>query len=413
MINSARSAHEMQPAWLHAARNAYADLFKACGLPTRKHEHWQYADVQQLSALQNQSALASTLADVQQHPAIFAQQQLLLPFINGYLQTLPAVNDAYVACSLQQASVQHADLLASYFTQTIDGERHPLALLNAARFTDGLFLYLPDNCRLNLPIQLFNFMQAAAQPAFVHHVIILGKGAHLELLDTYHSAEQSNTIDNISFNVFLAEAASFNYYKLQQQQTTAMHTAYMKVQQGKNSVCRYYNLSLGAQFSRDDVVIDLQAEGAQAFAYGLYHLQQDAQYNDHHLEILHNASHTQSSMLYKGIVEKKARAVFNGRLLCAKDMEKINAQQANHNLLLDQQGEIYAKPELEIYAQDVQCKHGATIGDLSAEALFYLRSRGLSADAAIRILLAAFRLDILHTIDNQAIKSYLRGAEAL
>ena len=165
--------------------------------------------------------------------------------------------------------------------------------------------------------------------------------------------------------------------------------------------------NMGADFARDDVAITLQQTGAKCHTSGFYHTSRDNQYVDHHVDVLHAAAHTQSDMLYKGIIDKKSRAVFNGRLHVAAGAQKIQAVQGNHHLLLSASGEAYSKPELEIYADDVKCRHGATTGQLDQDALFYLRARGIPYKEAVHILLKSFAEDVLQRIQDKAIQEQI------
>ncbi|MBA3661366.1 MAG: Fe-S cluster assembly protein SufD [Gammaproteobacteria bacterium] len=396
------------PLWMNQKRDAHWQAFLQHGLPTRQDERWKYVDLNIREALQLASAKSI-------HPAIQKSDAVLddsinVSFVNGYFQPLPAP-DSIIVCSIREALQNHEILIKPYLEKTLDAKdakRFPLANLNAASFEDGLFLYIPANCKVALPIQLLSSVCLAETKIALHHLIVVDKNAHLEFLETYHSSIESLTVQNNATHIYLEEGSTINYYKLQHENAAAIHIAYTYIHQSKASMCSYYNFTNGAHFSRDDVVIDLQGEGALAKAFGFYQLHHPDQYVDQHLEILHHASHTQSSMFYKGVLYAQNRGVFNGRLLIAKDIKKIKAEQTNHNLLLNNRAEMNSKPELEIYADDVQCNHGATIGELDEAAIFYLRARGLSKDAAIHTLLKGFSEEVFNTIENILVKTYLK-----
>jgi Fe-S cluster assembly protein SufD len=177
--------------------------------------------------------------------------------------------------------------------------------------------------------------------------------------------------------------------------------------QQKDSCVSLVNFSLGAKFARDDVMVTLQEAGSECRTAGFYRLTNDNQYIDNHINIDHAAPRSCSEMVYKGVLDKKSRAVFNGRLYVGTGAQKIEAQQQNHNLLLSNVAEVYSKPELEIYADDVKCKHGATTGQLDQDALFYLRARGIEKTEAVNLLLQAFAADILQKITHADIKAHI------
>lgn len=272
-------------------------------------------------------------------------------------------------------------------------------------FIDGLFIYLPDGCRLETPIHLLSLItddsDFIAQP---HHLIILGKQSKMVYTEEHHALVSSAYFMNTVTSIYLHQDAVLEQYKLQRESLNAAHMANTFIYQHKNSEVSLVNITSGGLFSRDDVVVKLQEAGANCKTSGFYRLRHDNQYIDHHIDINHQAPHSQSEMLYKGIADKKSRAVFNGRLHIEKDAQKILAYQANHNLLLSHDAEIYSKPELEIYADDVKCKHGATTGQIDDEALFYLRSRGINKADAINIMLAGFSEEVLKRVIHEGIR---------
>ena len=215
---------------------------------------------------------------------------------------------------------------------------------------------------------------------------------------------------NMMTTIHVAKNAKMQHYKIQQEGRKAVHLASHFVHQQQNSTFSHVNFSSGALFARDDLVVQLLESGAECHTGGFYHLRYDQQFIDNHVVINHVAAHSNSDMLYKGIMENKSRAVFNGRLHVEKNAQKILAYQANHNLLLSKDAEVYSKPELEIYADDVKCKHGATTGQLDEQALFYMRSRGIPRHEALSILLQGFAEEIMQRITHEGIRRRVQEA---
>jgi Fe-S cluster assembly protein SufD len=191
-----------------------------------------------------------------------------------------------------------------------------------------------------------------------------------------------------------------DYCKKQNENKKSIHIAHTLVKQLQNSKLSLSSFLCGGLFARDEVKVKLLEPGASCHTGGYYGSSVDNQYVDYHIDIYHLASHSMSEMLFKGTIDKKSRAVFNGKLYVEKDVQKILAHQTNHNLLLSKEAEIYSKPELEIYADDVKCKHGASIGQINHEALFYLRTRGISYSDALAILREGFADDIVQRIKH-------------
>ncbi len=390
------------------------ESFLANELPTRKNERYKYAD---FSCLKDKEfSLAKRCDDELIQDAIHQHrlqhgESILMVFVNGYfmpmLSDLAKLTPNVIACRLQDAlnDPHHADLVKQYVAENIDTGKYPFANLNTAIATDGLFFYLPNHCEVDLPLHLLSIaIDETEFCTYPKHVFVLGENSKLTIVEEFFSHKQQAYIMNEVKHITLAKDAKLNYCKIQNEGRLAIHLAHIFLQQMQNSFVTVTNFSFGAQFARDDLVVLLKEPGAKCKTAGFYRLRQYDQYIDHHIDISHAATHSTSEMLYKGVLAEKSRAVFNGRLLVEKDAQKTLAYQANHNLLLSNQAEIYSKPELEIYADDVKCKHGATTGQLDQDALFYLRARGINKDDAINILLQGFAEEILQRIDHPGIK---------
>lgn len=400
------------PDWLKQFRQAQWDAFIKNGLPTRKDERWKYTD---LSFLANQSFSIAKPVDADKLHDIIHQYRLqkgnsyLLVMVNGYF--MPSLSDlsklpkGVTVSSLHDALLVQPAEMQNYWNTQIDAQKTPFASLNAAMGNDGLYIALADYCELTEPVHVLSLVmnqeECFVQPQLL---IVMGKSSQMMLTEEHGSSMTQSYFKNVLTTIRLEDDAKLQWVKLQQEGHNAAHVANTFIFQKHNSEVSCVNISVGAQFARDDLIVKLQAAGANCRTSGFYHLRSDNQYIDHHVDIAHLAPHSQSEMLYKGILEKKSRAVFNGRLLVEKDAQKILAYQANHNLLLSNEAEVYSKPELEIYADDVKCKHGATTGQLDQDALFYLRSRGIEKAEAMTLLLAGFSDEIIQRITHAGIK---------
>lgn len=403
--------------WLKEFREQHWQAFLQQGLPTRHNENWKYSDTSFLLEQQYVSAKkmdVSQLVDAVNQHRLRSGDALLMVLVNGYF--MPELSDIaklpanVIACSISEALEKHTDSVKAYLA--VDKQNYPFANLNAAMFVDGLFLQLQDHCEISSPIHLLSLVASEAGcVAHTRNMIVLGENSHLTLVEEYFSHEDVGYMMNVVTTIHAGKSAKLQHYKIQKESKKAVHIASHFVQQQQHSYVSHVNFSAGAQFARDDVSVQLLAPGAECHTSGFYHLRYANQLIDNHVDIQHAAPHSNSDMLYKGIMENKSRAVFNGRLHVKKDAQKIVAFQANHNLLLSKEAEVYSKPELEIYADDVKCKHGATTGQLDTEALFYLRSRGIAREDAVNMLLRGFSEEIMQRITHEGIR--LRVKESI
>ncbi|MBX3708446.1 MAG: Fe-S cluster assembly protein SufD [Gammaproteobacteria bacterium] len=405
------SAPQM-PDWLIKFRRAHWEDFLKHGLPTRKDERWKYTDLIFLANKPFANAKQESvdyLVEIIHQYRLQRSESIMIVFVNGYfvpvLSDLAKLPSNVIACNMDTALQQYPEMIKANWPSPINAHNYPFGSLNVAMFNNGLFLWLPDSCQLTMPIHLLSL--AIGEDEFIthpHHLFVLGQNSKLELVEEYFSLVSHSYMMNIVTTINAGKNAKLDYYKIQQESKQAVHMAHTFIHQQQNSQVSLTNFSFGSLFARDDVVIKLQEAGADCHTSGFYHLRHDNQYVDNHIDISHAAPHSHSEMLYKGIVDKKSRAVFNGRLCIEKNAQKILAYQANHNLLLSNEAEVYSKPELEIYADDVKCKHGATTGQLDQEALFYLRSRGIEREKAIAMLLQGFSEEIIQRITHPGIK---------
>lgn len=398
------------PTWLAEYRAKHWDAFIQNGLPTMRHERWKYVD---LSFLAKQDFISAKSIDekklVEKVNAHRLKDTILLTMVNGCF--LPALSDLKefpanaIVCDMMQAWEDHADLLKAIKPVNFKTADYPFASLNIANAASGVFLYLPNDCQLDKPVHLLSIM-TGEEELIVHpqHLFMLSEGSKLALVEEFCGEKNQSYFMNVMTTVFLGKRAELDQIKLQHESDQGVHVANKFVHQQQDSNACFTHVATGGRFAREDIQLSLQEAGANCKTAGFYRLTQDNQYIDNHVDVLHQAPRSNSEMLYKGILDKKSRAVFNGRLYVEKGAQKILAYQANHNLLLSNSSEVYSKPELEIYADDVKCKHGASTGQLDQEALFYLRSRGIPYNEAMQILLQGFAEEVTKRVTHAATK---------
>lgn len=394
--------HEL-PAWLSNKRQQHWDALLTAGLPTQKNERWKYADLSllnQATFVPASKPTVATVRDIINTRGLARDNMLMIVVANGYFfpelsdgQHLPA---GVTLCGIRELHEAPSGLPSAAPHTKVHAHTHAIASLNAATMTDGVFLHIPEDCHLAQPIHLLSL--ACGEDHFIaspYHCLVMGERSQATVLEEHVGVDTQAYMITQAMHIQLAKSARLTHVKWQRDSERAWHFASSDVCQQQDSELIATSLSDGAQFGRDEVTVTLQDRGAHCDMGGLYRLSADRQYIDHHLAVVHAAPHTQSHMLYKGILAGRSRAVFNGRVHVLHDAQKISARQANHHLLLSDTAEVYAKPELEIHADDVQCQHGATTGQLDQEAIFYLRARGISAEAAEQLLLDGFAAEVL------------------
>ncbi len=394
-------------ATVQAMRRRAAELFARAGLPERSDEDWKYTDMSRLTAaLGDQWWLPSTqtVEGLPDH-AIDGLDAYRLVFAAGQFQpqhsTLPA------GVRLQPLSAlldeQDNDKLSSLFA--LD-EGAPLfsGLLaaNAALAADGLCACIDDGVVLDKPLHM---VHVGGGTAHLRSGIMLGRGAQATLIEHF-AATGDASLSNVATCIRLGDQAQLTHYRLQMDGTQQFHTGRVDVCQQRDSRYRLHAVELGAALSRADIVVDLAESGAACELNGLF-VASGRQHIDHHTRIDHNAPHCKSRENYRTVLDGRAHGVFNGKIVVAEGAFKTDSAQHNANLLLSRHAEIDTKPELEIYNDDVKCAHGVTVGQLDQNQLFYLKSRGLSEDAARQMLIFAFADELLVGMDLPAVRRFV------
>jgi Fe-S cluster assembly protein SufD len=401
------------PNWLVKEKQKAWDHLLKKGMPTRKDENYKYTD---FSFLANKNYMLSqqkefgVLTNFISENRIQNATSICLVMINGIFQA--ALSD-FKNCPNSISIMRVADAMVQYpnmLKQSLQNQTaNYFSELNLALFTDGLFIHIPDHIQLDQPIHVLSILTGQHENLVVpRNIFIIGKHAKVHFLEEYRSLHANSAFHNLTTHWHVQENAIVQSYKMQNENGEASHFATTVIEQEDHSQFELVNITKGGIFSRDDIIAHLHGVGANCLLSGLYSLNHKSQYVDHHIEINHQAENSHSEMLYKGILHQASRAVFNGRLHVEKNAQRINAYQANHHLLLSSEAEAYSKPELEIYADDVKCKHGATIGQVNEEALFYLQARGIPKRQAMAILIQGFADEIFKRIHHKDLLAHMQ-----
>ncbi len=395
-------------AWLHAIQKAAIGDFAQLGFPTRFHEEWKYTTVDSFlkqpftvskSSQENRKGQAS---DFSIGLPIHLQHGIVLDAQDAWKESLPC---GVVIEPLDKALVNHPDIIQPYLNQVLP-QQHAFQALNTAMLHKGLFIYVPKGVSVPTPLYLSHWQDKENEATYIRHLVVLEEESSACIIEDYQGAPNRCYFTNAMSEVSLASGAHLTHYKVQRESKLAYHIGHLAVRQAAKSQLDSHSFSFGGGWVRSDMSVTLEGEKARCLMNGVY-LPSDSQHIDHHTLVTHQAPNCHSEQDYKGILSGHARAVFNGRVVVVKDAKQTDAKQQNKNILLSAHSEIDTKPQLEIFADDVVCTHGATVGQLDQDALFYLASRGISHLDAVRYLVQAFTVDNLRLIGHAELAEWL------
>lgn len=390
--------------WLHALqKNAHAD-FMHLGFPTRRHEEWKYT---QLDAFLKESFVPAT-ANTSPTPVSDVPLGDKIYILNGEVmmdKTLAANwPKGVIVTSLLDAATHHAEKLEAYLGQILPHD-HAFQALNTAMLQTGVFIYVPENVKIPNPIVLVHRQDHAHQAVHSRIVVAAQSNSELCLIEDYQGSDVVY-FTNTMTEIYAAAKAQVTHLKIQRESNKAYHVGHFAAQQETESSVSTHAFSLGGKLVRSDVSIRLSEPFATSLLNGVY-IPLKGQHIDHHTVVHHDVPDCSSQQDYKGIIANHARAVFNGKVIVPKGAQHTLAKQQNKNLLLGEQAEIDTKPQLEIYADDVVCTHGATVGQLDEEALFYFATRGIKEEQARQFLIQAFMAENLRFISNNVLSEWI------
>lgn len=394
-----RMAERATPTWLGTLRRQAMDRFGALGLPTTRLEDWKYTSVAPIGRvpwhLASGEAASRVTADAIA-PYLFCEPDWpRLVFVDGqYAPALSAVHGLPAGARVQSlgaALAEDAAAIQPVLARHADWQAHGFTALNTAFLADGALIWLPRGAAIETPIHLV-FAATGADDDTVSHprvLVVLGAGSAATVLESYVSLAPGRHLTNAVSELVLEQDAALTHYQVLRESARAYHVGTTQVHQARDSRLASYSFALSADLARNDLNVRLTGEGAECSLTGLY-LVTGTQHVDYHTTIDHLVPHGTSREFYKGVLDGKARAVFNGKVVVHPNATQSDAQQVNRNLLLSTDATVDTKPQLEIFNDDVKCTHGAAVGQLDADAIFYLRSRGIGDAAARRILTVGF-----------------------
>jgi Fe-S cluster assembly protein SufD len=400
-----------EPAWLAERRRSALARFAELGLPTRRQENWRFTNLRPLETMGYPPAVhAPTIDDAALAPYRIGVASHRIVLVNGHyapaLSAIGALPSGVFLGPLSAALRERADLAAMLFDGGDGVANQPFAALNAAFAGDGFVLALEDGVALDRPVEIVHIGRADAPlSAHTRHAIVAGRHSRATVVESH--AGSGRYWRNAVAAVQLDEGATLRHVTLQNDGGEAINTALARVALAAGAHYDAFSLTLGALLSRADTIVAIPGEHAVCAIGGAYLLRGRQEATIATL-IDHAAPGSETREIFKGVVDERAHGVFQGKIQVRREAQKTNANQLNKNLLLSARAAVDSKPELEIYADDVKCSHGATIGDLDETAMFYLRARGIPETEARRMLIEAFAADAIALVENAAIQAYLR-----
>jgi Fe-S cluster assembly protein SufD len=395
------------PEWLDRSRRAAMERFAATGFPTSRDEEWRFTPIGPIAqgSWRPATGASAELTRAQLAPYLFAHAEWpTLVFVNGVYQEglgTPGELPAGVrAASLADALRADGATLERHLTRHAPIEGSPFTALNTAFFREGGVVQVGPNVEVATPIHLLFVATAEAGGTVSHprNLIVLERGARASVIESYVTIAPGQTYwSNPVTEVAVAAGGWLEHTRIQRESERAWHIGLTHVDQARDSHYRSFSLAMGAALARHNLHVRLNDENIETLMYGLY-LTRNEQLADNHTAIYHDQPNCRSWEVYKGILDGRSRAVFNGKVFVKPEAQKTDAKQTNRNLLLSDEARVHTKPQLEIFADDVRCTHGATVGRLDEVARFYTRSRGIPAAATDRLLTYAFAAEVVDEV---------------
>lgn len=399
---------------LESIRQDGAARFLAGGFPGLRDENWKYTDVRPIARsnftlaagngrITRAAVAGASLASEGCHELVFINGRYVAEF-----STTGKLPEGVIIENLADAVTRHQSLVHGHLARYADTSGNAFTALNTACIEHGCLIRIPSHIALEQPVHLLFISGMHAQPfaSYPRTMIILGDHARATVIESYSGADEGAYFTNTVTEAWVQPGSVLQHYKIQNEGRGGYHVGNFAVRQEQDSLVDSFSMSLGGNLVRNDISVQLNAEGSAARLHGLY-LAGERQHVDHHTRIDHLVPRTRSHENYRGVLDGQARGVFNGKVIVHAGAQGTEAAQSNANLLLSDDAEVDTKPELEIYADDVKCSHGATVGQLDEKMLFYLRSRAIDNATARSILTFAFAEEILKEISLTPLRQRL------
>ncbi len=404
---------------LHDLRSEAIKTFEEKGFPTKKEEDWKYTSLNSLlkedyslfpkqeNSIEFKEVKKYFLHEIDTYKVVFVDG-----VYNSFLSE--TTHDKLDVCLLSAAlsKKKYESVIEAYFNKIAHNDS--LTSLNTAFAKEGAYIYVPNHVEADKPIEIINFATGneAATMLQPRNLIVVGENAHVQIIERHQSLSTNAVLTNAVTEIFAEKRAHLDYYKIQNDRNGASLIDHTFVQQEGDSVCKVHTFSFGGRLTRNNLSFFQNGEHSNSVLKGITILE-EKQHVDHNTLVHHISPNCESHQDYKGIFDDNSTGVFNGKVLVDREAQKIDAFQQNNNILISDKATINAKPQLEIFADDVKCSHGCTIGQLDEDALFYLRSRGIGKKEAGALLMYAFANNVLESVKIPELKKRIKKLIAL
>ena len=391
-------------------RELALEFLKESEFPTTKDELWKYTSVNAIlkDEFKPLSSINNPNIDAHKIPGLDAYQMV---FINGFFAphfstVFEDDKGEFILMNINAAKGKFAQFMENYFGTLAKSQGSAFNALNAAYSQDGLYLHVTAGVKLDKPVHVLFLNEGAKVSSQPRNLIVVGKNAKAEVIVSYDSIETENALTNSISEMVVLDGGKLTVNKLQYENENTYHVSTDAVYQQKNSQFHINTFPLSGKLIRNNLNIQIDGAGADAKLYALNYLT-GKEHVDNQTYVEHLKPNCTSTELYKSVVNDESTSVFNGKIKVYKDAQKTQAFQSNANIINDDNARAYAKPELEIYADDVKCSHGSTTGQFDNEALFYLRARGIKESSAKKLLLHAFASEVLDAVENGVVREFI------
>jgi Fe-S cluster assembly protein SufD len=392
---------------------AALESFESLGFPTTKHEEWKYSNVKKLVAgnynLSAQNNLDKASLESFEMPDL---KGVIIYFINGIysaeLSDLSQSEDKISIRTYKEAARDDANFLNEHFSKYSNDSIEAFTALNTAIASEGVVIRIKDNATFELPIilRMISDVRTENVGSTLRNLVVVGKNAEVKIAEAFRTIGEESAFVNSVTEIVVNEEARVDYYKVQDDNNASYHIGTTNVYQKDKSYFYSATVTINGGFVRNNLNLTIDGEHVESFMYGLY-VPNESQHIDNHTVADHRKPNSVSNELYKGVLMDKSTGVFNGKIFVRQEAQKTNAYQNCRNVVTSDSATMNTKPQLEIWADDVKCSHGATTGMLNDEAIFYMQSRGIPKDEAIKMQLLAFAEDVVSQIKIDSIRTYL------
>ncbi|MBW7887355.1 MAG: Fe-S cluster assembly protein SufD [Bacteroidetes bacterium] len=405
------------PAWVHDIRKAAIEIFEKEGFPTKKNEAWRFTNITPILHSQFRYSSAPSVPKVEKKSIeqllLKETAQHLLVFVNGHfskeLSAVGKLPDGVLLTNLAEAVVSHQKIARRYLGKIAKTEQSVFSALNTAFTYDGLFVYVPRGVQIAEPIHALYLSSGAGEQVYVsaiRNLVIAEEESSLMIMENFLSLEENKNFTNAVTEIEAKKKSRVELVKVQHESAASFHYENVHVHQEETSNVALFSLAAGSALARNDMQVIIDGEAAECNLNGLY-IVTGTQVVDHHTLMHHIHPNCPSHELFKGILDQDSRAIFNGRVYVEPEAQKTDSKQTNRNLLLSDNATVNTKPELEIFADDVKCTHGAAVGGLNDQMVFYLKSRGIGEETAKGMLVVGFAAEVTGKISNEKFRQYV------